>query len=994
MTSSSWKTVLNQPDLDLESAVSGFFPNDQDFSRTVVETMDSILSSGDVQRWAELKRLDAHAAKHQRIASDYLLNVCSLVIHRLCLLGGGEYCKQFRDILYDRLENFHNQCRDGDSVPQSVSRIRAKHEMLHAYNVKSYASILGLVGVVLTRADDGTATELAKRIVSNHNHWFNLVHVVEFFTSLLVVGGAHNELLVALGPSVSSILSGICGIRLGMSPNSPTLMEATPGVTSTHGPVWQLLVDILEVGRSLVGPGKLVVVNAALNGLASIPNIPKSVVNRVISMLPDFEGAEEEVLNFLLSSARYFDVKDFGNLEYEFASRWVLRIPKTVSCRLRTLQLKWMRVMVYTSDWCIESLLGLDSELFAFVVGSLVVSESEPVVAAAELIRALIQRDSRTVGSLTQSTKNGPPAVAPLAVVMMKAFTLRPARKACVYILQQCVMRNPAAVRQILFGIDSEELGLNVRNVSQNIARVLLDSVWESEVDLTMASLNLAEIDFEALNQGESKSHLGNWSRVTMVGLNSVLEAAWFYKLEVQREKQERSLEVQPSRLEFWLTNDMNVLLLGGVESVYHTFTARAIGLQAVLSAPGPLAAELLGLVETSIGMLNNDLEKEILGVDALFLLVDVPPDSENSSIADLEYLYAVEIVAGLLDDGVNRQVMLRFIQYRWSRRFSILRELLSRDAVGLISVSQVSNILRVIGVELLVASQLIDSDAQHVRNMLDFGSAFLVQDLTRGRSDIMEYISHAYRVLEVNSLVPGDILFTLPMLKQGEIQVNEEILSYQTLSALAEAVVAVIVHWAAITNEAERGEVVAFLIESIEPSGNELWRQTVFAKIVPRLYALLNTGNANLLPFNFRTLKAFTAQLQGCKNMITKTGLVESVCYALTPFVASAEIWMVENDHALARLIVDSFFAFAFDVLQANGRLRVESISMPLMVLAALLATRNSFAIVEIVKDMTVGRYRHQIEKVLATEGIGKELFSQIVDIVEKEVLFKELAI
>jgi hypothetical protein len=83
-------------------------------------------------------------------------------------------------------------------------------------------------------------------------------------------------------------------------------------------------------------------------------------------------------------------------------------------------------------------------------------------------------------------------------------------------------------------------------------------------------------------------------------------------------------------------------------------------------------------------------LEKSIQAIDALFLILDEPPPC-NGTVSDLEYLYALRVASQAIDESVNRRVILGFIQYRWSNRFSILRLLLDsiRDVTSFFKVSE-----------------------------------------------------------------------------------------------------------------------------------------------------------------------------------------------------------------------------------------------------------------------------------------------------------------
>jgi hypothetical protein len=313
----------------------------------------------------------------------------------------------------------------------------------------------------------------------------------------------------------------------------------------------------------------------------------------------------------------------------------------------------------------------------------------------------------------------------------------------------------------------------------------------------------------------------------------------------------------------------------------------------------------------------------------------------------------------------------------------------------------QLAQLLHVTGVELLVAYQLVDSDAEHVRNMRDFGAKFLLSDVIRGHSRFVDMLLHAFTSLPVDKVIQRDLKFFIPSLVDPRLAGdrrggNEEVVHWTVLTALVDSVVSVIVHWAAIANQDDKTQVVPFIIEAItDPQEGEFWDLCVYTHIVPKLYALVE-GTGSLLAFNLRTLRAFVSKMSTCKNAVTKTGIVECICFALTPFVASAEIWMIENDRDLCAHVVDALLGFVFDVLE-HRNVSVDTVVLPLTVLGALLATRHSFTAIEIVKDMTLDRYRHQFEKILSQDTdarVPKQLVSNLIDIVEKEILFQELAI
>lgn len=1043
----SWKDILRIPgqveEIDLDSVISGFFPGDAEFSKTVVDCVDKILSTGDVHKWAEFKRLDAHAAKHQRIASDYLLNLTWMLIDRLCSLSGEKFCVQFRDIVYDRIENFHNQCKD--EIPQSVSRHKARHEFLHSYNVKSYRSILSVLGTVLLKADLTTAQELAKRIASNHNHWFNFVHIIEF-TKSMIDARDESDLVVSLGPALCALAAGMCGTRLGMDPSGPSLIDAT----GVQLPVWvgATLIDLLELAtRRRVDSS---VANAALNALASLnygvqPGLARMVLNRIIGNLNDIADLAlgEELLNCLICMMRFVEVSEYHLVELETASSRILKLALSSAKktqRFKTLCLKWLRVVCYGPIlsgqdvaassgvlFCWRALLSLDSPVFAFLIECLEpAAEYSPETsltcsAAVELIRLLMQRDALAVSVmpknelipianlLVKPTKTaGKQSACPLATILLCAFKLRRCRKACAYILHQAVVRVPTSVRQVLYGTDYEDSCFSKESLSENLARVLLDSAWETEVDVYSSLKDIDVIDFEALNLAESVS-LSNLSTVTLLSLNSVLETLWLYKLGCWCELNDAPAVIK-DRIEYWLIHDNIVSLsseLGG--SVFHLMSARMLGLVALYESSGGLTAELLGLVETSTGVVNNDLEKTLQCIDALFLLLDAPPADAPGSMADIEYLYALRVVSQTMDESMNRQVIVRFIQYRWVHRFSILRLLIdsirdqkSHDEIPILTtVLQVTELLKVIGVELEVASRLVDTDADHVRNMKDFGQAFIVSDLARGRSCFVQVIEAAFRELQVSRLLPKDLSFILPELKDPRLESlnsNEDVLNFVAVSGLVDAVVSVVVSWASLSNESERFEVLSFMIESVNLIDcSDLARQILMRQFVAKLYAVISSAalSGTMLAFNLRTLTMLLDQLSCSKNLLTRSGIMEALAYACIPFVGSAEIWMIEREPVMARRLTEAILEFSLDVVESGDKQDASKVMLPLTVLYSLLSTRQSFSLIEITQDLTGDRYKPQIAKLVSSHvPTVVQLVKEILDVVAKEILYKELAI
>ena len=100
----------------------------------------------------------------------------------------------------------------------------------------------------------------------------------------------------------------------------------------------------------------------------------------------------------------------------------------------------------------------------------------------------------------------------------------------------------------------------------------------------------------------------------------------------------------------------------------------------------------------------------------------------------------------------------------------------------------------------------------------------------------------------------------------------------------------------------------------------------------------------------------------------------------------------MIEQDAVVCKSLVESVFTFTFDA--AEVRLESESIVLALAVVESLVATRQGFAALDIIRELVEDKYRQSIAKVMAEKGPVADRLGSIVEIVQKEMLFKELAI
>ena len=1054
-SSAKWRLVLeSSPDtrIDLESAIGSFFVGDNEFTKAVVDTIEKIMESGDMHKWAELKRLDTHAAKHQRIASDHLLNITCLLINRVCCLDGSNSCDLYRDIVYDRIENFHNQCRD--EIPQSVSRFRAKFEYLHPYNVKSYQSILQLVGTYILKANLELANELGKRIASNHNHWFNFIHMIEFVRSL--VDGINHpvavDLLLVLGPEFLRIISGLCGMRLGYPSSTVTILESS-GVSLSpslvaDGWIGSLLIDIIDVCRRSSHLSRSPqmfssLISSCLNTLASLDTCLDRplILNTIISMIPELVSSIDsidqiacEFINFSLCFLIKCSIEsDWEKINLESANQFILRLSITLrhskNERLFALILKWVRAMVLGPlthpgvMYVWKSLLALDSPVMEFVVDCIapvtVVQASGEVgnssdgkpkkiytveraitcYNAIEVVRAILVRDfvvpphQGTSGFDALSiTRNRPCG---LLLIATEAFQLRRCRKICAYILHQCVIRNAKLVHQVLFETGDE----NAIGITENLARMMLDTKFEEEMDLFSLMDEMTEIDFDHLNNCES-CNLDNFSLHSLISVNSLLESQFYYKLESYVERVDCPIKVN-DRLEHWLVHNNPLAAVSNFSGVvYHAVSGRLMALALLYESSGFMTSSLLGLVETSIGVMNNDLHKELVGIDALFLLLNLSPPQESFD-AQFEYLMALRVVNELLDNTENRNAVLRFIQYRWEHRFAIMQEMLNSEGAGLVQILVMTEFYKIASVELLVANQLVDTDAQHVANMREFGNALIVSDVSRGKFRILDFVVEA-TVNDEDLIVPSPKTAPfeirdprLVSANDGKSLSNLTIMKSQGVIDLVDSFVAVISQWSETFSDKQN--VIQNMLESVAIDSSSLFFKFCwYSRIVPKLLLLSGGGidGGNSLAFNLRMLKSLVAEFPATDDASTKAGLVEAIALCLVGFSASTEVWMIDKDAVLLRSIVEIVFSFSHEMTRNQNRLvdHKNSVLLAMNVLLSFVATdrpdRRNIA-VDVVKNSLVNKPFSKI-----SDPDLASLITELNNLVDNDILFRELGI
>lgn len=968
-----WKSLL---EIDIGAVVGGYFSDDPEFARVVSEVIECVLETGDVGKWSELKRLDAHASKHEKISPDYFLNLVFAIMNRVCCLGDSAvYCERYLGVLFDRMEGFHNQCRD--EIPMSVSQTREKYQYLHLYNAQSYGSILSLIGTVLTRSGN---LPLGKRIAANHNHWFNFSHIIDFTKSLIEAKTATTELWTHLGPGIFSLVSGLCGNRLGF-----VVMDSTGVDLSTQiGWIGSLAIDALEKFSS--APQKHVqCIVSALACLASLryrdPGHGASVLAVLIHMGPSLidspeliESVGAELLNAQICILQALELSEWADLDLESATQFVMRtLTKFPDVeRICVLCLHWMRAMcLFGLPLAWVSLLALDSPVMDFVLCALVSGNRASVAAVAEVCRVLVQRDLAVMGGkssaqpmlsmigvLTDRTTQRP--IAPIDLLMKHAF--RRCWKACAYILHQCILRGPKI------------------ELTQNtfLGKIILDPKWEEQVDLLYVPID--ELDLAYVNETESRC-LYNYSIESFLAINSVVFANWMYMLEIHAQSVDAPICVN-SRLEYWLVHDNMIFptVEPGLGTIYQSISARLLALFVLHESCGSLRLQLLGLVETATGVLNDDLNPEIVAIDALFMLLDSPPFDVTNVQNQIEYLYALKIVADALDDPVTQIPVLKFVQVRWTHRFTILRSFLDIECT-LVAVDQVAELFRVVAVELVVAGSLQSTDAEHVVNMRAFGAEFIAGDIARGRFAMIEYMERAFESLG-KFPVAFDLSFTPPELRFGG---DSTVLVANSLGRLVDSIAAIFVEYGHLISPTERGEIFSYLIEAIRLDGSNEYQYCIFTKLIPKL--LLCGGGP--LAFNLRMIRALLVHTKTA-NVQTMGGILESLCVCVSAFVGTQDVWML-NEGTIAKQFLKVAFEYVCTVA-GNPLYDSETCVLPLTLIVSMISTHEEF--VDIVAELLASKHKAHVDKITALPGKVSELMKEIVKCLETETIFYEIGI
>jgi hypothetical protein len=1017
---SSWRETIGRSDLDLESVVGSFFPGDSEFTKAVSQCIDGVVSSGDIHKWAELKRLDAHAAKHGKIQPEQLLNMASMLMNRLCCFNGFIECSKFSNVLYDRIENFHNQSRDEIPVKTISSQNIPKYTLLYSYNVKTYASILELVATFLSKADPTTRYELGKRIAANHNHWFHFGHMIEFLKSIMDQpsnSATPSSMFVSLSGYMFEIVAGMCGLGVyhdGIG-KSTTLLEQT-GVTSS-GWIGNFLIDCLEFSmrdtRMFSGP-----ISACLNALSACVvagGSASSVMDRVVEIIITVDGLmmdQEiacEILNFMICAILQIPVSQWSSGD-SFSQYLCVRLVRMefgkLSERFKTLVMKWFKINMLGERnhpgtvYIWKCLLTMDSPVWKFVVdciGTNTEYSKETAMtcySAVEVVRVMFERDGAidavVAGCLTRLALN--------------AFSLRKCRKSVAYILHQCVIRNRDSVLRILYHQTSP-----ATSVTENIARMLLDARFEEELDLFSALRSaggLAEVELESVYQEETKI-MGNFSNASLISMNSVVETHHMYKLESVAEN---AITAPPNdRLDRWIVpNNIFCGLSSRSTSeysvVFHEVSGRLMALAFLFESNGVLMSNLLGLVETATGVLNNDLEKNLVAIDALFLILDNQKLSTDL-MTNLEYLFALRVVADGLDDPSNRFAILQFIQFRWSRRFSVLRTLLDDGSHIQLVPAQVACMFRIIAVEQMAANQVDDTDAEHVINMKQFGEAFITADMNKGSFAMMDFVVDSF--LNRQLIVPDipEELFVFDELVVGGDERNLTVLNSQTLIELVDSFVALIVQWAEKIPQ-NASPVIQALMESVDPQSvnSDLFTFCFYSRLLPQFTLLIsNCVEPTNLAFCLRLAKHLTHRVPGDDNPVIADGITKSLCFAIHPFIGRPEVWMIENDKNLLAKVVNTIFHFTFVVTCKDvaytpffNRTAILAVSTLASFVSTERDTRHGTGAptVDIVKSLISDKFKLQFTNAVKLNDQLRITLNELQTLVENEILHRELGI
>jgi hypothetical protein len=539
-----------------------------------------------------------------------------------------------------------------------------------------------------------------------------------------------------------------------------------------------------------------------------------------------------------------------------------------------------------------------------------------PTGAALEVIATLLRRENEF-----QNPKLFEKIVKTIFYISTKSFKFRQCAKEVCFILQQAIVRDPRAVHQVIYGS-----GTDTDVVTECLARTLLDPKFEEEVKLE---------NCEFVQNEKNSDNFLNFSKITKISLNQFSEISNFNKL---LKLNENNFKIHPE----------NPVTISRTRSVYQKTTARLMALFTLLTAPDDLAARLLGFVETSIGVLSNDLKEQLVAADALFCLVDSPPPGTVVSESnEIEFLFLLKNIYKLINSELNQKVVIQYILYRWPTRFSTIQSLMLAEPTELKAL-QLSELFNLFASELTISG----SNPEHLKILEEFIEIFLINEISKGESGILEIITKYSKFQNFENLKKSIFNFLI-LIKNNKNEIN---------CNLIENLFGTLKHHHELMN-------------------------LLLPDFVPNLLLAVDQSKPNL-SFSLRCIKHLIRLFDSIEfephSEETESGIVQSLAVCVYPFIeAESEIWMISKNSKLIEIF------FNFSIKFKNYKI--------LLILISITTISFNPIINELIIQLPVDRLRNCVgvpDQKMNEQDKFDFYFAELVHVVKDQVLHIELGI
>ena len=592
-----------------------------------------------LHRWSVLKKLCSHANRHGLLPTDALQSDVMEIITFLIRAHPTE-AELLKDIVIDRTENFHNAPIAGGQVTDVTNAAILPH------NILPYSAALDACTAIIARGPCLISTATCRKLFVHHNHWFNLQRLISIC----------HDVSLPYHSSIAHLVSSVFSSRLSLAVQSPH--PAVPELAPPKEPLFHALVS----GNSSAAAGALSVMNwTEPEATVALQRLAESTSS--ILSVPGLG-----LLLVLFRAAGQSRTGDWVGLTDAIVREWLMRSSSRVdgvessSALFSDLALKWIRYMQLTftsyANRCLLSPPVFDCLAQACISGSSVALDvlRLMVVAEPKSTCPLVLKPGNSSAPLIASLLSkgvGPLTVKPLMALLQSLACYFPRELLC------CLTLYPYLERTVSFSIGETILGRYDSGAEPR-------EVWGLRSSWLEDSNSLESI---FLSEASGPSYAPVVSSVTLLPIGYQAEASFLSELT-----QGRPECSGPSSSTIRARHKTDF----PCDCAFHSYlraSPRVLALQLLNTSLKKflvLGTSLLGLTMQIDGLVPDVLATG--AADAVFLLLDNPPEDESANDWKLPYSLALDVPLLLFKHEESKAVCMRFVEYSWINRYRALR--------------------------------------------------------------------------------------------------------------------------------------------------------------------------------------------------------------------------------------------------------------------------------------------------------------------------------